>query len=94
LDAAEHGSEHWHEGEATQMLSATWYVVESLTAEGVPFDGKRCHAAIDKAHNTQDWGAYLYALKTYAYAAKDAYFDYRFSPLTHNKPSPVLLSYS
>ena len=59
------------------MLRVTWYLIESLTADGIPFDGKRYQPALERAHNTQDWDAYLHALRTYADAARAAYIAYQ-----------------
>jgi len=73
---AEQGSNHWHGSKAVEMLRTTRYLVESLTGDGVPFDGKRYQLALDRARDAQDWDAYLYALRTYADAARAAYVDY------------------
>ena len=72
----EQASDHWHGEDYIKMLRATQHLVESLTGDGVPFDRKRYQPAIVRARDAQDWDAYLYALMTYAEAARVAYIDY------------------
>ena len=72
----EQASDHGHGGDYIKMLKATQYLVQSLTSDGVPFDGRRYQPAIVRARDAQDWDAYLCALMTYANAARAAYIDY------------------